>query len=245
MNNNRSHKYEEVQNMTKKEIRKFLNEICDLVMNNLAEIIASRFDISIKSDNTPVTKSDLLIEELVSDCVRKHVPNVIFVGEESFKFGTEILGDYVAILDPIDGTENFSSGLKEWGVSFGIWKKQIHLGSFLLLPELGIRLLSGDEVKFIQHSRIIGLSSSISNSIINILHEPGEYRIMGCAVYNLYNVIHGNYKKFINPVGAYAWDILPGVMLALEHGCKVKINDKDYYGELLIPDTKYRVEILR
>ena len=30
-----------------------------------------------------------------------------------------------------------------------------------------------------------------------------EYRVTGCAVYNLINVIRGSFCRFVNPKGAY------------------------------------------
>jgi len=230
--------------MEKNKVRKLLEDICNLIMNNLKKVEETRYDITIKPDGTPVTKSDIFIEELVHNYIKKQLSDVIFIGEESFDFTINETDNYLVILDPIDGTENFCSGLKEWGVSFGIWKGKHFLGSFLLLPELGVRLISGDKVVPVK-SRITGLSSSISPAVIKSISEPGQYRIIGCAVYNLYNVIRGSYCKFINPEGAYVWDLLPGIMLALETGCHVKVNGKSYNGEPLDPRLRYRVEINR
>jgi myo-inositol-1(or 4)-monophosphatase len=230
--------------LTSNHIRILLNDICDLIMNNLQEIKIMRYEFTIKPDGTPVTKSDVFIEELVFKFIEKRLSNFLFIGEESYNFSTIDNEDYIVLLDPIDGTENFCSGMKEWGVSFAIWEGKTFLGSFLLLPELGIRLISGDKVVPIE-SRITGLSSSISQAVINSMSEPGEYRITGCAVYNLYNVIFGSYKRFVNPEGAWIWDVLPGVMLALEQGCSVLIDGKPYNGEFLNPNHKYCVDIRR
>lgn len=231
--------------MTNEEIRLFLNGVCELIISNLNLIEEFRYDISIKSDGSPVTKSDFFIEDLVFKYVRKYLPNVKFIGEESFDGSTfEFTNDYLVLLDPIDGTENFCSGMKEWGVSFGLWKGKSFLGSFLLLPELDIRLISGDKIKPIK-SRITGLSSSISNAVISCMNVNEEYRIMGCAVYNILNVIRGTYKRFINPEGAYVWDILPGLMLAMEQGCSVILNGKTFNGEFLNPNQKYCIDIIR
>lgn len=230
--------------MRQDEVRWFLHEICDLIEEHLEDINATRFQITIKEDGTPVTESDVFVENLVQRYVRERIPNVEFIGEESFDFIARNTDSYIMLLDPIDGTENFCSGLREWGVSCGLWLGGRHLGSFLLMPELGLRLVTGDHVEPIS-SRITGLSSSISPAFFEIMEQTGEYRIMGCAVYNIYNVITGSFRRFINPKGAYVWDILPGVMLALEHGCKVLINGKPYQGEYLDPTLKYRVDIER
>jgi len=231
--------------MQREEVRTLLCGVSDLILRNLSIIRENRHEISIKPDGTFVTKSDFLIENLVRDYVEEKLPNSYFIGEETFDFmsGGGTTG-YSIVLDPIDGTENFCSGLKEWGGSFGIWKNAVHLGSLLLMPELELRLMSGDHVTP-RSSRLIGLSSSMSDEVLAQMKEPGEYRIFGCAVYNIFNVINGYYKKFINPKGAYVWDVLPGIMLALEQGCKVIVEGKPYNGEWLDPTRKYRIEIQR
>lgn len=230
--------------VTESEVRVFLNEVCDLIMNNLTKIEETRYDITLKLDDTPVTKSDIFIEDLIHNYVRKNLSNAVFIGEESFDNDSVITDGYVILLDPIDGTENFCSGMKEWGVSFGLWKGNTFLGSFLLMPELNLKLITGDKVEPIQ-SRITGLSSSITDAVRHSMREPGEYRIMGCAVYNLYNVIRGSYCRFINPEGAYSWDLLPGIMLALEHGCRVNLDGEVYTGGFLNPNNRYKIDIHR
>ncbi len=226
------------------DVRRFLNEVCDLVIENLPNIEATRYEITIKEDGTPVTSSDLFIEQLVHEFIQAKLPNVIFIGEESFDFTNVSTEDYVVIVDPIDGTENFCSGLAEWGVSFGLWKGTNFLGGFLLMPELGIRLVSGDQLQIIE-SRITGTSCVITPAVISTISEPGEYRITGCSVYNIYNVIRGSFRRFVHDNGAHVWDVLPGMMLALEHGCTVLVEGKAFTGEFLDPTRKYRIDIRR
>lgn len=230
--------------MQSSEVKDLLNEICDLIEVNLASILSTRYNIMIKEDGTPVTESDIYIENLIQEYIRNRLPDAVFIGEESFDFLVKPSDSHIVLLDPVDGTENFCSGLKEWGISFGLWYNRKYLGSFLYMPELGIRLTSGDKIEPLT-SRITGLSSAISNEFFEIMSHPGEYRIFGCASYNIYNVIKGSFKRFVNPKGAYAWDILPGAMLALEHGCKVYIEGEPYNGEFLDPVRKYRIMIER
>lgn len=223
-------------------ITTILSKVCDLVDQNLHLIESTRYDITIKEDGTPVTKSDVFVEELIKKFILGEVPEALFIGEESFKNSTIGENEYIVLLDPIDGTENFCSGLKEWGLSLGIWNQGTHQASLLYLPEMGIKLMTGGEIRPVR-SRITGLSSSMSQSIVDKLLTPGEYRIMGCAVYNIYNVIRGSYRSFENPKGAYAWDFLPGALLALEHGCSVQVDGEKFYGGFLDPRKKYTFRI--
>ncbi|MGE8548990.1 MAG: inositol monophosphatase family protein [Alcaligenes sp.] len=219
-----------------------LQECSDLIYELMPEVMRRRFKIKYKSDNSPVTEADYLIEKEVSAYLKSKVSDLVFVGEESFSLEEIDPNATIALLDPIDGTENFCSGLKEWGTSLGIWKGGEHLASMLLLPELGGKLATGDKVEK-RTSRITGLSSSFHEDILKEIKDNQESRITGCAVYNLYNVATGAFKRFVNPKGAYAWDLLPGLMIALEQNCEVYVNGELYDGKFLQPNRKYRVDI--
>lgn len=223
-------------------IRLLLSEIADRVVASLPQILAGRHEVSWKPDGSPVTTSDHFVERLLREFIAVRLPGADFVGEESFDPAIARSGRYLALLDPIDGTENFCSGLKEWGVSFGLWRDREHLGSLLLLPELGEQLMTGDRPQKLR-SRIVGLSSSFNEAIAEEMRANAEARVMGCAVYKLYNVARGAYCRFSNPKGAHAWDLLPGLMLALEQGCDVKVDGRPFDGQFLEPDRRYRVDV--
>ncbi|SOE39031.1 inositol monophosphatase family protein [Delftia acidovorans] len=225
-------------------IRSLLEGVSSIVFSELHAILEKRYRIRYKQDGSPVTDADVYVENIIENWLGSRIEGLVFIGEESHDQKAVYTNDCVAILDPIDGTENFCSGLKEWGTSLGIWRQGQHLGSMLLMPELGWRLMTGDKVIPLQ-SRITGFSSSMNESILLGMKEPGEYRITGCAVYNFYNVITGSFKRFVNPKGAHAWDLLPGLMLALENQCGVIVDDEEYHGSFLQPDRKYRIDIRR
>lgn len=212
------------------------------ILNQLKLILSKRKDIRYKPDNSPVSAADIYLENLIIDLFKNHYPGLSVIAEESFREDQVFKAQWSLIIDPIDGTENFISGLKEWGVSISLWERDRHAGSMLLMPELGEVLISGQKITCFT-SRITGFSSSFHEAIADGIRTAGEYRVTGCAVYNLFNVITGRFSRFINPKGAYIWDLLPGIMLALEHGCIVLLNDVQFDGRLLDPTQKYRVDI--
>lgn len=223
--------------------RSVMKEVIALIESRWNEIERFRFSVSYKEDGSPVTEADTLIESVIRNHLSMLLPDLTFVGEESFNQPVSLRpGGYHAILDPIDGTENFCSGLKEWGIALTLWYGPNHLGSLLYMPELGEHLMTGDKLKPVR-SRIRGFSSSMCDEILEGMASTRESRLMGCAVYNLYNVIRGSFARFTNPRGAHAWDLLPGLMLALEHKCDVEVEGKPYHGEFLEPGRKYRVDI--
>lgn len=215
-------------------------DISTIIKENLNDIIRLRNTGRMKSDSTFVSDGDLLSERLVMDYLNKTVPDCLIVSEESPNDGLDYSSKkYVITVDPIDGTENFVSGLKEWGVGVSVYCNMKHQQSMLLLPELDIRLITGDKLEKVTTSRICGLSSYMRPEDFEQLGRNFEYRIMGCCMYNMYNVIKGCYKKFYHLKGCYSWDILPGMNLALEHGLNVTIDGRPYKGEFLKPGIRY------
>lgn len=225
------------------DVGALLDGVRMLVHTSLPEIMARRCDIRWKDDDSPVTEADLFLERRLAEWLGARLPGLTLIGEESFS-GAAVPADagWIAVLDPIDGTENFCSGLKEWGVSLSLWRGHEHVGSLLMLPELGDHLATGQPLQRAR-SRITGFSSSISPEIAAAIGTVGEARIMGCAVYNLYNVTRGALARFINPKGARSWDLLAGLQLAREHGCAITVEGQDYDGSFLQPDRRYRVDI--
>lgn len=224
-------------------VNPLLLQVIDLVRTLMPQIQALRFDVEWKPDGSPVTKADLLVEREITGLLTSALPGIVVLGEETFSDLTPTTREgWVAVLDPIDGTENFCSGFKEWGVSLSIWNGGAHAGSLLYMPELDAHLMTGDSLPKLR-SRIVGLSSTVSPEAIATLQTISEARIMGCAVYNLYNVARGAFARFINPKGAYSWDLLAGVMLAREHGCDILVDDKIYDGSFLEAGRRYRVDI--
>jgi len=222
-----------------------LQQIQATIESNLDEVLSLRDTRIKKSDDSYVTQGDLLVQEFTLATLRSHLPDARIISEELEELPTPGMlasGD-VVIIDPVDGTENFTSGLPEWGVSLCHYRDGAHVESLLLCPEMGLRLGTGDTIRP-QQSRIAGISSSLTKEDILAL-EPGfEYRIIGCCVLNMLNVVRGAYATFENPKGAKVWDIIAGLNLALEHGHTVTVEGQPYQGQLLDPTGRYKFRIV-
>ena len=216
-------------------------EINDLIESNLSNILSLRNTGRLKEDNTFVSDGDLLCQRLIFDYLAENVKDCVVFSEES-ENDLSLIDDtkFIITIDPIDGSENFISGLKEWGVGVSIYKGGKHIQSMISLPELGVCLCTGDTIERIRNSRICGLSSYMKAEDFAQLDGKMEYRIMGCCMYNMYNVIRGSYKQFFHLKGCFSWDILPGLNLALEHGLCIELEGEKYSGDFLIPGKRYR-----
>jgi len=220
-------------------------EIKELILSRLDDIIALRHTKRQKADGSFVSDGDILCESLIYDFLQSKYPRALLVAEENHHNISQLGSTPLTIaLDPIDGTENFVSGLKEWGVGVSVYDSGLkHLQSMILLPQLGECLISGQLPQYIESSRICGLPSYMTPELISALPYGYEFRITGCCMYNMYNVITGAFARFEHITGCYSWDLLPGLNLALEQGLHVEIDGVEYDGRFLMPGVKYKVKV--
>ena len=224
-----------------------MNNICEnfkqIIINSMEDIKNLKNKTIQKSDNSFVSEGDLLVQKLIADEIKKNYNNYFFISEENdHKEKWKRYNDFI-VLDPIDGTDNFISGMKEWGVGISIFKDKEHTESMIFLPDMNITLKSGDKVEK-NKSRIIGMSSRYFKKGLKPCDNNFEYRALGCSMINMYYVITGSFKSYVDTNGGFIWDILPGLNLALENNCEVYVEGEKYNGQFLSPDKRYKLEIL-
>ncbi len=89
----------------------------------------------------PVTIADRSAEEAMRKLIGKHFPNHGIVGEE---FGNERAdAEFVWVLDPIDGTRAFITGLPVWGTLIGLKRDGKPIFGMMAQPFTGERF-AGD-----------------------------------------------------------------------------------------------------
>jgi myo-inositol-1(or 4)-monophosphatase len=71
-----------------------------------------------KADGTPVTQIDRAIEEMLAGRIRLEFPDHQILAEEGSIGGSN--HEWMWIIDPLDGTRAYVSGLPIWGVSVGL-----------------------------------------------------------------------------------------------------------------------------
>ena len=224
-----------------------MNNICEnfkqIIINSMEDIKNLKNKTIQKSDNSFVSEGDLLVQKLIADEIKKKYNNYYFISEENdHKEKWKNYNDFI-VLDPIDGTENFISGMKEWGVGISIFKNKEHTESMIFLPDMNVTLKSGDKISK-NKSRIIGMSSRYFKKGLKPCDNNFEYRALGCSMINMYYVITGSFKSYVDTNGGFIWDILPGLNLALENNCEVYVEGEKYNGQFLSPDKRYKLEIL-
>lgn len=97
----------------------------------------NQMEVELKADRTPVTAVDRQVEALLIERIQARYPEHLILSEESglhpaLKNSTTKAG-FAWVLDPIDGTRAFASGLPVWGVSAGVLRGgQPYAGGFYL-----------------------------------------------------------------------------------------------------------------
>ncbi|MEL0630486.1 inositol monophosphatase family protein [Psychromonas aquatilis] len=221
-----------------------LVDLVALIKESLDDILKLRNNKIKKEDESFVSKGDLLVQDIILGFCNKNLPKHHIISEELVSEKDSVWdhkGSYI-VIDPIDGTENFVSGLREWGIGISIYTDGQHQESCIYLPELNEVAISGASLERFE-SRIHGLSSSLSKQDLEQLPSAFEYRIIGCSMYNMLSAVKGSYARYENKKGANCWDILPGLNLGLEHGCKVHVDGLPYEGQLLFPTQKYKIVV--
>jgi myo-inositol-1(or 4)-monophosphatase len=89
----------------------------------------------------PVTAADRAAEQAMRNLIKRNFPDHGIIGEE---FGDDKPGaSYVWVLDPIDGTKSFISGMPVWGTLIGLLKDGLPVYGMMHQPFIGERF-TGD-----------------------------------------------------------------------------------------------------
>lgn len=91
---------------------------------------------SLKADRSLVTEADLAADRLISRAIRDRYPQEALLSEEL----QPALGGEAAcawVVDPLDGTSNFSLGLPIWGVALARLAEGIPESAAICFPALG------------------------------------------------------------------------------------------------------------
>lgn len=94
-----------------------------------------------KADGTPVTQIDRAIEEMLAGRIRFEFPDHQILAEEGSIGGSN--PEWIWVIDPLDGTRAYVSGLPIWGVSIGLLRKGSPLVGAFYLPAVN-ELYEGD-----------------------------------------------------------------------------------------------------
>jgi myo-inositol-1(or 4)-monophosphatase len=190
--------------------------------------------VGLKADQSVVTEADTFADEMIIRAIRENYPADALISEEQFP-QLDHPADRVWVIDPLDGTANFSNGLPIWGVSIALC-----IGGW---PEVGVLYfpLTGDlyAAKKGQGARLNGskletnetarysffICCSRTHSQYN-LSVPYKTRIPGSVAFNLASVARGDAAINLE-VAPKIWDVAAAWIILQEAGACVEILQGD------------------
>jgi myo-inositol-1(or 4)-monophosphatase len=194
----------------------------------------------LKDDRTVVTEADLAADRLISEAIHKDFPGEAVLSEELHPHLENEAEGIVWVVDPLDGTTNFSLGLPFWGVSIarlvGGWP-QTGVLFFPLLDELytvekrqGARI-NGEELRLqpvmpdLPATFFSCCSRTFRNYQVDIPYKP---RVLGSAAYSFCCVARG-IALIAFEASPKIWDIAATWLLVSEAGGTVDTYDESAF----------------
>ena len=181
-----------------------------------------KLQVSKKGPQDFVTNSDIKVEKILIEELKKARPNYSILSEEN---GTEKNKDqsYTWIIDPIDGTVNFLHGIPHFAISIALqFKNEIISG--LIFDPIKNELFYAEKNNgaFFNNQRI---RVSKKNNINECLFATGKignkldftYRRTGSAALDMAYVASGRFDGYFQ-YNLNLWDIASGIIIVKEAG---------------------------
>ncbi|MCP4186394.1 MAG: inositol monophosphatase [Gammaproteobacteria bacterium] len=128
----------------------------------------TEFDIEHKQDKSPVTIADQETEQFIRKALKTQFPDHAIFGEE---FGREThQSEYEWVIDPIDGTRSFVSGMPLYGMLLVLLKNDQPQLGIIRMPELDEVYVGDGITSTLNQSQALHCSkvTTLENAIIYI-----------------------------------------------------------------------------
>ena len=211
-----------------------------------------RTKVKLKSRHEIITQADLDSEKIIINEIQKNFPKHNIFSEEAGKINQK--SDYLWIIDPLDGTTNFSMHNPLWSISMAVaYKKKIIFG-IIFAPILEEFYVAEKDRGAKMNGKKIKLSSVLAEKSLNIYcHGSTEKNLKRAIKYYTYQKLHGldcrqlgsaaielayvavgRIESIVIP-GANSYDVAAGALIVNETGGKVtdfegkewNLNSKD------------------
>ncbi len=203
-----------------------------------------------------VTEIDKQSEAMIVKKIREHFPTHAILGEEGGALDSS--SEYKWIIDPLDGTTNYTHGLPIYCVTIGIeYRGEIVAGAIynpndkeLFTAEKGKgAFLNGKKISVSASDRLIDAlvvtgfpynvkenPENVIQHFVNFLPVTQAVRRLGSAAIDLAYVACGRFDGYWE-VFLHPWDKAAGILLVTEAGGKVSNFADDPSDTIYQPNT--------
>lgn len=230
----------------------------------------SGFQTNIKGPKDLVTEVDFAVEKLLTTEIKKKFPSHGILAEEKHSKIISEKYEYIWVIDPIDGTKNFSHGIPEYSISIGLLHKQKPLLGIVYAPALNkLYTAQKNHGAFLNGKRIhVSKVNKLKDGVFLTGFPRNQYkanfpyfkammkfsqgiRHTGSAALELASVAKGESDGcwYLN---LNSWDFCAGTLLVTEAGGRVTSTDGsplDIFGNTVLATNglihKETVEIFK
>ncbi|KNY05448.1 3'(2'),5'-bisphosphate nucleotidase CysQ [Microbacterium sp. GCS4] len=173
---------------------------------------------------TPALKDrgDRASQELLAARLHESRPDDSVLSEEAVDDRTRLDADRVWIIDPLDGTREFSEMREDWAVHVALWENGDLTAAAVALPALDDVLTTDLTPRdWEQPARIrLAVSRSRATPLVEALAAEldAETVPMGSAGYKACAVIRGHVDAYVHTGGQFEWDSAAPVAVARAAG---------------------------
>jgi 3'(2'), 5'-bisphosphate nucleotidase len=151
-------------------------------------------------------------------------PGDAVLSEEAGDDRSRLGADRVWIIDPLDGTREFSEGRPDWAVHVALWQGGDLVAGAVALPGLSVVLSSDPAPVVPPRNPVAPLRMAVSRSrppavATRVAAALGAERVeMGSAGFKVAAVIRGEVDLYVHGGGQYEWDSAAPVAVARAAG---------------------------
>ena len=186
-----------------------------------------------KAGGDPVTSADIEVNEILLQSLLRKGEG--WLSEESTEDFSRLEAKRVWVVDPLDGTKEFVSGIPEWCVSIGYVVEGTPVAGGIFNPQTGEMIVGGhgSNVRYNGELCSISTRTTLTDSLVlgsrsesirgewDIFKDaPFRIRPMGSIAYKLALVAAGKAEATWTIVPKNEWDVAGGVALILAAGGK-------------------------
>ena len=127
--------------ITPDKVLRLMGDLTAIVARAAAATLAvpvSDVERRFKPDQSPVTAADEASEAIILDGLRRLLPGLPVVAEESVASAPADLGTSFASVDPLDGTKEFIAGRDEFTVNLAIVSHGTPIAGLIAAPAQGV-----------------------------------------------------------------------------------------------------------
>lgn len=199
---------------------------------------------------------DTLAQAWIARVLEQHRPDDGFLSEEETDDLTRLKKERVWIVDPLDGTKEFSTGRQDWAIHIALVENGRPKVAAVGMPDLGVTFKSSD---------VRAVTGPLAKKLVVSRNRPPqvaqfvadkmgfETRGIGSAGAKAMHVLLGDYDGYIHSGGQYEWDQAAPVGVALAaglwcsrlDGTEITFNNEDtFIPDLVICRPEIKDEIL-